>query len=273
LRNAFEEAIYNAVEAPSADHIRQFYQLFLKTEMVVPCRMQIKPIKNLSPFPSPFSNLLTIVADEQETIPVFTSEEELLSWAKEPMEFNCISGKVLCERAPESAWISINPSGEWGKELSAWEISLLKQGEESFDELVAEQLQESDPHVIFKPLLEEQKERISAILEPILEENPTIISCYGGTQVSESSHESYLIGVLVSADLPSDTIRTQVHDGLQNGLIGDLPFTLAVGTHFDASPELALLKFSDPIVKNTQQVESLNALKKVVQRVGKWFSK
>lgn len=231
--------------------------------------MQARPVKNLSPFPAPFSNLLAVTAQEQEIIPAFTTQEELQLWAKEPLECMSITGETLCQRAPETMWISINPSGEWGKELSAWEISLLVQGKEGLEELVAEQLQHADPHITFQALTDEQAERVASAARPVLNEYSTIQTVYAGVQVSESGQESYLIGALIKDEQDKESIRISLQEHLQGALIGDNPFTLTVGTTLDTSPELALFKFSDPLVQNKDSLPAQRT--SLMKKLGRWI--
>jgi hypothetical protein len=269
LSTPLEDAIQNATERPSAESIHHFYTTFLETEVIVPCKMQARPVKNLSPFPAPFSNILAVTAQEQEIIPAFTTQEQLQFWAQEPLEWISMTGETLCQRAPETMWISINPSGEWGKELSAWEISLLAQGTEGLQELVAEQLQHTDPHITFQALSEEQAERIVSATGPALKEYPTIQAVFAGTQVSESAQESYLIGALITNEQEQEHIRKSLQERIQGALIGDNPFSLTLGTTLDASPELALFKFSDPLIQN--QDGSSAQRTSLMKKLGQWI--
>ena len=264
-----EDAIQNATEGPSPESIRHFYITFLATEVIVPCKVQARPVKNLSPFPAPFSNLLAVTAQEQEIIPAFTTQEELQLWAKEPLEWASITGETLCQRTPEAMWISINPAGEWGKELSAWEISLLAQGKEGLDELVAEQLQHSDPHITFQGLTEEQAERIVSATRPALEEYPAIRAVFAGIQITESAQESYLIGALITDEQEQEIIESSLQERIQGALIGDNPFSLAVGTSLDTSPELALFKFSDPLIQNKDGLSTKRT--SLMKKIGQWI--
>lgn len=212
---------------------------------------------------------MAVTAQEQEIIPAFTTQEELQLWAKEPLEWVSMTGEILCQRAPETMWISINPSGKWGKELSAWEIALLAQGKESLEELVAEQLQHTDPHITFQGLTEEQAERIVSATRPALEEYPAIQAVFAGIQITESAQESYLIGALITDEQEQESIHTLLQERIQGALIGDNPFSLVVGTSLDTSPELALFKFSDPLIQNNDGLPTQRT--SLMKKLGQWI--
>ena len=243
-----EDALQSAFERPSHDTVRHFYSLFLSSTFFVPRRFQAKELSNLATFPSPFTDVLAVTSKDETYIPVFTSLEEMKDWSREELEYHELSGQEVCRRAPDGWWITLNPDGNWGKEISPWEVERLRDGEPALEEIVAEQLQGEEVAVSFRPLEEETVQHLSQELSPLLQELGEFQALYGGIHASEIDGDRYLFGIVHSAKEISEELRTQIENALSHALIGDLPIDTYFGKNLDESPALALFRFSDPIL-------------------------
>ncbi|MCB0329330.1 MAG: SseB family protein [Bdellovibrionales bacterium] len=259
-----EAALQEAFESPSTKTIRAFYETFLRSDLLVPRRFQGREIQNSAAFPSPFTDVLGLSTNDESFVPAFTSQEELDEWSgREALEPHTLSGLELCRRVPDDWWITLNPSGDWGKEISPWEVKLLRDNEAGLDELIAEQLRGEDEAVTFSPISAEQQSEWRSELQGILNSHPEILEIYGGIHKGEKSSERYLFGVVAANSDASSEIAESVQGALAKLLIGDLPFDAYFGKSLEESPSLSIFRFSPPIVSKESHTPPRNFLSKL----------
>ena len=249
VESDLEQCLLKALEAPSSKSIELFYQTFLKASLFVPRRFQEKQISNLAAFPSPFLDVLAVSAEDENYVPVFTSLSEMTDWTNEELEYLRITGEEVCKRTPDDWWLTLNPAGDFGKELSPWEVKRLRSGTAAMDELVVEQLRGEDPSITFEPLGEETLERVKDSLEKLLESTPEITSVYIGVHTTEETPERYIAGVLHTSVEDLDSFQDGIESEIARLFIGDIPIEVHFGASLEESPSLALFRFTKPIVE------------------------
>lgn len=258
-----EQSLEAAMMAPSSKSIEAFYRSFLTARLFVPERYQSNQPNNLSDFSSPFLDVLALKAGDTNYIPVFTSETELRDWSEEDLSFLRLTGEEVCKRAPEHWWLTLNPAGEFGKEISDWEIERLRSGTEALAELVAEQLQGEDSPVSFSALSEQEATRLSSELQPLLKRYPALEAVHIGIHSRESESDRYIVGIVMPERAQTAEAREDIENALTKIFIGDIPLEVHFGSVLDSSPALSLFRFSPPIAVQEKKSET----KKLIQRL------
>lgn len=116
----------------------------------------------------PSQVFMTVRYEGNPCVPAFTEKRFVEQWAKR--EVLCVSKlfRTLLWSIGEGTWIYLNPNQEVGKEITPWEIELLKQGADAVDDLVAAQQEDSLDEIEVSPDTEsfaELKRKLIPVLE------------------------------------------------------------------------------------------------------------
>jgi hypothetical protein len=138
-----EQALHEAsAEIESA--YERFYRELLKTELLIPSREQMFPLTHQPPYPNELISFLGIQAGDRAMVPAFTRESLVQEWTGHEFTLRRMTLERLLAALPDSWWVVINPGSLAEKELSPWELALLKSGEEAIPEILSE-LSRLDP--------------------------------------------------------------------------------------------------------------------------------
>ena len=116
-----------------------FFELLLNSKVYVPLKpgpgAEVKLVMLGEKMPKEH-NFLTILHEAEECIPIFSEKEFVAAWAGYEMPLECQEFKSLLWLISNDTWMHLNPGQDVGKELTAWELSLLRKGPEAVPELV-----------------------------------------------------------------------------------------------------------------------------------------
>lgn len=281
-QHPLELAMRSATETPTGENLQRFYATFLSSQLLIPIVSPGHPLpKNREKPLSPFSDLLSLEKNEQVFVLAFTTREELLTWSRQELDSRTLSGADLCKRLPERVWISINPEGEFGKELSPWEVERLRSATEyDMSELIAEV--ESTPHerIKFQPLEENTFPHLTNAAREVLSRFSEVTAIFAGLEMREvigtDSHKpeefepsKYLIGIehdggLEARDLPC------IHDTFARTLVGDIPFKISFAVKRVGAPEFSIFYQCLPLISQIapkKRSKFWNSLRKLLTRL------
>jgi len=116
----------------------EFFKLFAAAVFCIPERYQAQELSDSPDYPNDFVNILGVKQGERAIVPVFSKLSYIEEWCGQTFTHKELSGKQLLDLMPEDWWISLNPGQDIEKEISPWEIELLKGGDENIPALIDE---------------------------------------------------------------------------------------------------------------------------------------
>ncbi len=155
IASSIDENMLCAFKGDRGAAVNFFIQL-LNHELTVPERYSNSKYCDAVTYPHIFLNIFAFQDEEGRTcIPAFTNPAHAKSFnpqavqdntaISEPLRCRKVSGSELFKLTPDDWWIILNPNQEVAKELSPWELSLLKKGEESIPEIIEEVFSQDTP--------------------------------------------------------------------------------------------------------------------------------
>lgn len=192
------ELIQRAAEGDSGA-ARDFYVKFLREELFVPNRYQDAPLTDSPQYPSELTSLLGVQDGARVVIPVFSRSDGIYDWCAQKLSFRSVRGSDLLKLVPEGWWIVVNPSDEYEKELSPWEIAELTQGEGAIEEIVSElfaEVSEGAP-LELSAIEESEFQRLFGSLRDFAQSDARVLELKAARQ--ESSEDEGLPAVIIVA--------------------------------------------------------------------------
>lgn len=201
-------------------HIRDFFIALLSSTIFVPSKPGSVSTPTIGHSKTEDdTNYLFIDYEESRCTPIFSTEEFLKDWAESELPFIEEPFSQFLWKMPHNTWAYLNPGQEVGKELSPWELELLKLGEDSIDELISgvkETEQEDFEIEDATPILEKAKEPLKNILEAY----PAIEECFLlSLKEGQSDSERALLGIRYNIELEDekkDQIRNEFASALKD---------------------------------------------------------
>lgn len=163
------EAMERAAEgAPGS--LKEFYVQFLADELFVPVAMVVSAheIPLVGKNAESAFHFTTVRQGPDTVLPVFTQPEFVEVWAEREWPFEKIAVAALLQVIGSEMHLHLNPGQEIGREFTPWELSLLRNGIDAVDELVADAQSERSLELeveTHSSLFPELKKRMSSILE------------------------------------------------------------------------------------------------------------
>lgn len=207
---------------------RTFFELFLKTELVVLRRTQAHPLSNTPEYPNEFFDILGIASPSGEvSVPVFSSPELIEEWSGNALHHRSMTGSTLVSLMPEEWSITFNPGSDWGKEFSPWEISELRHGKTAIDEIMQEAFQEE----LCQPLLLEppKAQEHLALVEVIQREAHGFKEVLRAWVLVSSEEQRLSVGILVGRQEAVPLVQEHFERVCQLHLIGAEPARVFAG--------------------------------------------
>lgn len=125
-----------ADEKPGA--AEAFYELLLRSEVFIPTQgANGNKVSELGTSHIDELGFVTVDYEGQECLPIFSQESFLTQWAEREMTFTKKSFSSLLWLIGDSTWLYLDANQQAGKEITSWEIELLKKGKDAIPELVA----------------------------------------------------------------------------------------------------------------------------------------
>ncbi len=151
---------------------QSFFESLLESSLVVPLKPVAAPPTEL---PTPgnkaaeqLQRFVTVSVEGRDTLPVFSEEGFLKQWAGEEVLYELRKFSALLRVLGPETWLHVDAGQEYGREISPWEIDLLKRGPEAIPAVIQEgdESEENQLEVDSKPEdLGEFKKRISIAAE------------------------------------------------------------------------------------------------------------
>ncbi len=176
--------------------VEAFYKELLKAFLYVPHRFQEQPLSNAPQYPNPFLNILGVQDSERVVVPVFTHKIYIADWCGVEFTFENIASHDLFGRIPKEWWIVLNPGREYEKEFSPWEIDLLRAGEASLPELLAESLADSEASsVVIHPVNVDEELPLKNKITTFAKQHDSIEKIYLAREETDLNAAQLVIGL------------------------------------------------------------------------------
>ncbi len=197
---------------------RLFLQLFLTTALVVPSRNQTIPMGGLASYPNDFVSILALDDGGRPLVPVFSHPSFVKEWCGHDLHTRTLTGSELLNLLPEGWWVGVNIGREASKELSPWELDLLKGNRPgALDEIIRELFSISEDDLPdYEPFDERHSPDLAAALTTYAQGEPEIATiCLVREMIvrNETRHVNRLL-IGFSAPRASASVRTQLQDEL-----------------------------------------------------------
>lgn len=148
-----DQELTRLLEAAADDRqgaVEAFFERLLRSSVYVPLTAPVIP-EQIGDRPLPMEelqgglagdgqgkhNFATVDYDGKECIPIFSERPFVLDWADKELPCAYKPFKTILWLLGGETSLYLNPSQQVGKELTAWEIDLLKQGPDAIPELAA----------------------------------------------------------------------------------------------------------------------------------------
>ena len=170
--------------------------------LYIPDRVQSHKLSHQPVYPNDIVNIMGIQDKERVIVPAFTSATLIENWFGSALQHRTFTGAGIFSVLPEGWWICINPGQEVEKDLSPWEISKLKEGENGIKEIIAEI--SSDDSIVqsisIAPLPENEFLDLKKKLIDFAVKDSEILSLYILKEKSLTIDEQVLEKVLIGAE-------------------------------------------------------------------------
>lgn len=214
--NRVAELLERASSGGAAD-IASFFRALLQATVWVPLNTRADTRKReRSLFDE--NNFLTVRHQGREILPIFSSEQFLVAWSSQHSQSTSLPFASLLLRSPDNLWLYLDAGQEIGKEISPWEVILLRQGEEAIPELVADLVDTIPPGLELHPEPDyppEFEPALKVILESYSEVREAFKLCTSVASSTDSLEDQKL---LIAIDqLPAEEDRRHaLRDELRN---------------------------------------------------------
>lgn len=217
--NTLSEKLKRAADGKETD-IKDFFTALLTSKIFIPSLPKAPSTPMIGSLKTESDTAYQYIDyEESRCIPIFSSQEFLEEWADGNMQFVEEAFSTFLWSIPSDVWAYLDPAQDVGKELSPWEIQLLKLGEDSIEELI-HGVQETEQENFE---IEDATETLNQAKEPlinILEAYTVIDECYLlALRESEGQDERALIGIRYNSELDSekrDQIRAEIASALKD---------------------------------------------------------
>ncbi len=198
-------ALDRASEESSVENLTEFYELLIGVTLFVPERTQELPLSRQPAYPNDFLNILGVQNKDTVVVPVFSSEDAAREWSGQELRLRAIKLAELLDLLPNGWLLILNPGSECEKDITSWEIELLKGGTASIPALVDELLVEDVIRdVEMEALPAEQYRDLKAALTTLAEETPEVQKLFllkeSGKTLSERDVTSLILGILIAEE-------------------------------------------------------------------------
>lgn len=233
--------------------IRAFFQLLLGMKLFAIDRHQETRMAHEPEYPSPFFGLLGVRDGDRTVIPLFTSKHLIRDWCGQEFQHSHLPINNILERSPSEWWLVINPGQEVEKEISPWEVNLLRAGPEGIEEIVKEHLaSEYTAPLGIEPVADAEFARLREGFLKWVPSQPKIRSMRLARELSRDSEgreqRRLLLGLEIDTDNPTELSLLQEEAQKQADVaqIGDENVKVIVGKYGMQSLALSVLASVEP---------------------------
>jgi len=257
IASSIDENMLRAFKGDRSAALNFFIDL-LSHELTVPERYSNSTYCDGVPYPHIFLNIFAFQdEDGRMCIPAFTNPSHAKSFnpqavqdnilVSEPLRCRRVSGSELFQLTPDDWWIILNPNQDVAKELSPWELSLLKKGAESIPEIIEEVFSQDIPAPIkISASTDDQFKSLRRLLIEHCESDNRITKLYLSKEIPpDESAPIPMIGILVDSPYLSDqdAVLENIRGVANLAQIGSTKPKLFIGS--ENSPGIMLRLFLD----------------------------
>jgi hypothetical protein len=205
MTTSLEQLLLAAVEGDRTAAER-FLELFLAQSFFVPERRQAQKMSDQPNYPNEFLNMLGIQDKERVVVPLFTRQELIAEWCGNTLAARSMKTSEILNHMPEDWWICVNPAAEAEKEISPWEIELLRGGAANIPAILDELYQ----HTIVEPLEVQpvqtyEYEALHRELKDYASRQKQIEKLYLIRQTGKDIDETIINKLLLGAEISTDS--------------------------------------------------------------------
>ena len=260
--------------------VRGFFQAFLEGPLFVPERVQEMPLSHEPKYENAFLNILGVQDQDRVVVPAFSQPEYIEEWARIALKYRTCTGTQLCEMIPAGWWLCVNPGAEVEKEISPWEINLLRGGSQNLGALVEEIRSSEDIGAFHLYPIEpnafpELRANLIRCVSTISEVKKLYLLKGRSLNFDENPLETLIVGVELGQDSGSlaKQIREQVYSVTSLSQIGGEPFRVLVASPSESSLTLGLLRRGDLIYVRELDIQKRGSIvSRILGRIKTLFS-
>lgn len=248
-----ESAMQAALQG-SRDAARTFYEALFEGPLYVPDRHQRLPLSDAPQYPNDLVHILGVQAPDRVVVPVFTNSAYVTSWCGAELEVKSFKGQQLFRTVPEDWWIVLNPGQDVEKEISPWEIGVLRPGPEGIDEVLDDLFAREviDPLTVAPVEADDYKALQSGLLEiaPKVEGLDKIFLLKEhGRDIDGEEVTQILVGLQIDPKKPErlEPIRDELKQVIDRAQIGDDQAKILIGIDAEQGVALGVFKGVEPI--------------------------
>lgn len=269
-----EESLEGAFSGRRAA-VEQFFRALLAGPLYVPERYQAQPLSDSPQYPNDFINILGIQDSDRVVVPAFSDPSLIEEWCGTAMSFRRCTGQELAAMLPDEWWMIINPGSEIIRELTPWEVSRLKDGEDALPELLHEAYSDlaADP-IRVRPLAAGEFTDSHASLFLYCKEHESVLRLYllaeEGEGADGTAVVTLLIGVALDEQIPPGqygSVQSEIDTYVAPTLIGGQQKKIFVGGDTSGNVMLGLFKDAEPVFSRMRTKPPLR------ERLSKLFRK
>lgn len=247
---------------------QNFFIELLNGPLFVPERYQAAKLSDAPDYPNDFVNILGIKDKDRVIVPAFSRPEVIREWCGQDLSYKALSGAKIIELIPADWWLCMNPGQEAEKEMSPWEINLLRGGEKNIPEILQEIFsQQAAKSIGTEAVAENDCQKLRAALVAAVRELPAVWRLYILRELALDSGENKVRTILIGAELGSDD--TRIMENVQEKLrsvasinsIGDDPVKVLVGSNVSHSLTLGIFKGISPFYSASRWQRLLNSIR------------
>lgn len=204
--------------------IELFFIELLKSSVFVPLKKEEVKINssNIGNYKKEDLPYMFVKHEENSFLPIFSEENFLHHWAEREILLTEEKLSSLIWTLPQNTWLYLNPNQDIGKEISPWEVELLKRGEDAIADLV-EGVIESEQDDLVIDLPNEYLLPLTNVLVPILEIYDSLLEAFLiSIREDESKHPRAIIGIKYDSSISNekkDYIRKEIQDAAEQHLV------------------------------------------------------
>jgi len=214
--NDLTSTLIKASNSLQTEDISLFFKTILDSKIFIPSRVE-EHKTNVIPIIGETSHkeltYLFSKEDNMSILPIFSEEKFLKDWAEREVSVVEEEFSKMIWRIPPNTWIYLNPAQDIGKEISPYEIELLKEAPDSIEELVQLTLETENDEFEIEPPTEDLLKIVIPLI-PVLEIYPELEEAYLlSIKEADSNSPKALIGIKYSKELTpekSNYIRSEI---------------------------------------------------------------
>lgn len=233
----------------SEAEIEIFFKILLSSTVYVPRIPKKNTTIPIIGSPDPENNLAFAIIkfDGKKILPFFSEVKYLVEWGTGGFEIDTIPFSKLLYAIDTETFLHLDSNQDFGKEISPWEISLLKMGEAAIGDVIADLMEAKNVEIIVN---EESVEFNFLIphLRPIFEAYGGVLEGYlCALKEEDESRELPVIGILFGENFEHRDVLVQELEELSKSLLPpESQISILSDLHQENSPSRGIFLGMEP---------------------------